>query len=473
MDNKKKNCFQRMKAIFLGILIILILFLYALFTSNDFLVQSVPTIRQFTVRPTKNLSRKGSISRNFATKFNFTTSVTTSKPTASTTKTVPKNWPEVNAENTYRRDNFTAVLLLTYMRSGSSLTGDILQQPEDAFYVFEPLKNVQRLALQKDPISFPNGTFFPYGTYDVQNVYYNTLMGWFTCNLTRIYTAGILDVGFLAFGRNFRGYRKCIVRAVRFNITSDMFAYNKKFLRKPSFRACIGMIERICLKSKYRVIKTIRADMKLGNKILTDLDASKVIHLVRDPRATLESKSHRAVCPKGLETCIEQHCTTVREDTAVKQNLTLKFPARIQTVRYEDIATQPVETTRAMYEFIGMPFTAFIAKYVYNITLGEDKSGCDVCKVRWQIGKSNSSSETHVDAWKQKMSPVYINKTQELCGDIIKQYRYEYFVAKSAGKRTQSVKKLRKKVNRLSKFSDKVETFQVFNTSAVKNHDLP
>lgn len=32
-----------------------------------------------------------------------------------------------------------AVLLATYMRSGSSLTGEILQQSSEAFYMFEPL----------------------------------------------------------------------------------------------------------------------------------------------------------------------------------------------------------------------------------------------------------------------------------------------------------------------------------------------
>lgn len=50
-------------------------------------------------------------------------------------------------------------MLLTYMRSGSSLTGDILQQPEDAFYVFEPLKNAHHIHRAEGSIRFINGTY--------------------------------------------------------------------------------------------------------------------------------------------------------------------------------------------------------------------------------------------------------------------------------------------------------------------------
>ena len=63
---------------------------------------------------------------------------------------------------------FTAVIILTYMRSGSSLTGDILQQSPGAFYVYEPLRLLERLVkLQPGaPLRFVNGTIrFFYGSF--------------------------------------------------------------------------------------------------------------------------------------------------------------------------------------------------------------------------------------------------------------------------------------------------------------------
>jgi hypothetical protein len=55
-------------------------------------------------------------------------------------------------------DNYTGVIILTYMRSGSSVTGDILQQNNNVFYVFEPLRILQDLIKHEKPVQWFNGT---------------------------------------------------------------------------------------------------------------------------------------------------------------------------------------------------------------------------------------------------------------------------------------------------------------------------
>lgn len=79
-----------------------------------------------------------------------------------------------------------------------------------------------------------------------------------------------------------------------------------------------------------------------------------------------------------------------------------------------------------MYEYV----------YIYNVMLGDAKNGCVVCKVGWQIRKSSASSETHLDAWKQNIFSVHVNRTEDLLEHIIKWYEYKYFVVKSADKGT-------------------------------------
>ena len=56
--------------------------------------------------------------------------------------------------------NFTAVIILTYMRSGSSLLGDILQQSPEAFYIYEPLHILEFMRREdlRLNITFVNGT---------------------------------------------------------------------------------------------------------------------------------------------------------------------------------------------------------------------------------------------------------------------------------------------------------------------------
>lgn len=50
------------------------------------------------------------------------------------------------------------VLLLTYMRSGSSLTGDILQHSPEAFYIYEPLHQQSKQDFSKNSIQYANGS---------------------------------------------------------------------------------------------------------------------------------------------------------------------------------------------------------------------------------------------------------------------------------------------------------------------------
>lgn len=43
----------------------------------------------------------------------------------------------------------TPIVILTYMRSGSSFVGDVLQQNKDVFYLFEPLR-LPQFAIRKN-----------------------------------------------------------------------------------------------------------------------------------------------------------------------------------------------------------------------------------------------------------------------------------------------------------------------------------
>lgn len=58
-----------------------------------------------------------------------------------------KHYEKINVSVSVFRDDLGSgpvpVVILTYMRSGSSFCGDVLQASDDVFYLFEPLRNVQ------------------------------------------------------------------------------------------------------------------------------------------------------------------------------------------------------------------------------------------------------------------------------------------------------------------------------------------
>lgn len=55
------------------------------------------------------------------------------------------------------RPNSTQILIVAYIRSGSSLTGDILQQDPNSFYVYEPLHFTEKNGAKIHRVQLLNG----------------------------------------------------------------------------------------------------------------------------------------------------------------------------------------------------------------------------------------------------------------------------------------------------------------------------
>lgn len=56
-------------------------------------------------------------------------------------------------------DKVIQILIIAYIRSGSSLTGDILQQDPDSFYVYEPLHFTEKMGKKIKKVQLLNGKF--------------------------------------------------------------------------------------------------------------------------------------------------------------------------------------------------------------------------------------------------------------------------------------------------------------------------
>ncbi|XP_060603974.1 uncharacterized protein LOC132756848 [Ruditapes philippinarum] len=237
--------------------------------------------------------------------------------------------------------NFTGVVLLTYMRSGSSLTGEILQQNEHVFYVFEPLRVLSHLVKTNQPVLWFNGTRSPVTALNITSVKKQTLIGWLTCNFSLVPSQSFDDWYFLSFGKKTDVYNNCIFKhfGIRYNNhypnssqTSSILHIRLSAIRRGEREKCLQKLQNTCLSSKFRIVKTIRTSMSLADEILKDVYGSKIIHLIRDPRSTVLSQAHYSGCPGGKRSvvaCSNFHCKRVDDDTEFKQKLLTEKPARV------------------------------------------------------------------------------------------------------------------------------------------------
>lgn len=292
----------------------------------------------------------------------------------------------IRLEQSSETDNHlhpTPIVILTYMRSGSSLVGDILQQSKDVFYLFEPLR-LPQFKLRKQQ---------PYYSLDGNERLYNSFLdagrdiirNWTTCSLFGLPNVTWSD-GFLSKSKKAKLYGACKI------FESNMLPENE------TIYSCVNMLKQVCLQTKYVVLKIIRLPVDQLEPLMEEFPSMKIIHLIRDPRATVLSQMKFGVITlKSFVTNVIDFCSRIYRDLVTIDILSNKYPERVFTFFYEDLAKNPLEMSKELYKFTGISYTPEVEKYVFNITMSGKSGNCgNLCTV-----KSNSSKQA--DAWRSKL----------------------------------------------------------------------
>ncbi|XP_071535422.1 carbohydrate sulfotransferase 5-like [Panulirus ornatus] len=199
------------------------------------------------------------------------------------------------------------VLLLSSIgRSGSSFLGSLLSSQPGSFYFFEPLHNLEKRKILTEENA-------------VQG-----LRALFTCNIDGL----ILEA---------------LKRKSRFTIRNQ---YIKTCKRKCFIS---NLLNSACRNKPIRVVKTIRMQVAWLLPLLEDPASNvKMIHLVRDPRASLISawKEKWDITP-------EKSCSRISQDLQSGRNLNKLYPERYLTVRYEDLCGDPWGMARIIFSYLG------------------------------------------------------------------------------------------------------------------------
>ena len=90
------------------------------------------------------------------------------------------------------------------------------------------------------------------------------------------------------------------------------------------------------------------------------------------------------------------------------------------TVMYEDIAMNPIGSSKVLFEFIGAEFTPDAEQYIYNITMAGHQDNCVICTTR-------KNSTEHVDTWKQKMPFEFKVHVQDSCDFVLRYFNYTVY----------------------------------------------
>ncbi|XP_076112998.1 carbohydrate sulfotransferase 1-like isoform X2 [Mytilus galloprovincialis] len=278
----------------------------------------------------------------------------------------------------------TPIVILTYMRSGSSLVGDILQQSKDVFYLFEPLRLPQFRLRKKQPYYSLDGNERLYSSF--LDAGRDIIRNWTTCSLFGLPNITWSD-GFLSKSKKAKLYNACKL------FESNMLPENE------TIYSCVNMLKQVCLQANHVVLKVIRLPVDQLEPLMQEFPSMKIVHLIRDPRATVLSQMKFGVITvKSFVTNVIDFCSRIYRDLVTIDILSKKYPERVSTFFYEDLAKDPLKMSKQLYKFTGISYTPEVEKYVFNITMAGKSVNCgNLCTI-----KSNSSKAA--EAWRSKLN---------------------------------------------------------------------
>ena len=173
-----------------------------------------------------------------------------------------------------------------------------------------------------------------------------------------------------------------------------------------SGKECYIRFIKTCLTAKHIVTKTVRLDVHLIENLLTKMKTLKVLQLMRDPRAIINSRIKTAWYPQNdtisgatiLENEIKIQCERMRSDLKGAEELAKRYPNRVKILQYEDMLNLR-EKAHKLYHFLGM----------------DDGSGNDVLEKMFE-----TTGLLHTDSYRTSLAMIPLQQVQRYCSDVIK-----------------------------------------------------
>ncbi|KAH9492610.1 hypothetical protein Btru_024053 [Bulinus truncatus] len=317
-------------------------------------------------------------------------------------------------------DSRRQIILVTYGRSGSSLTTDIIHQSAQVYTYFEPLHDLAKsFQSQQEKYKNKNHKYLPLLSIpDYMSRAQSIVVKLMTCDYQQLPPLASTTIHMKLYD------------------SAEMYACIKRTKKTSLQVRCLQEGQKKCLQKKIHFLKLIRFTTESVGQLMSSYPCLKMLYLIRDPRGTFFSKK-RAFNNMSSNTTFEadRFCRRVAKDLEHALKLREKYPDRVGVVRYEDIADLPQASYKRMFEFLELNFTESIAEYIHNKTQTgvKDKGGI------YSTSKGNSSVASY--AWRSKINYEDATAFDEHCRDVY--YRLGYLPVNSKKELKEKRKPLR------------------------------
>ena len=162
--------------------------------------------------------------------------------------------------------------------------------------------------------------------------------------------------------------------------------------------------------------KVLRFTVDNFDSFLMSRDNIKLIHLIRDPRAIINSRIGANFFPtKDVLSIAEVLCNKMLHDYQAGRKLLIQYPKRFRFVYYEDLTDNPLNKIKALYRYLGFSLDETKYSRVVNIKT---------------LGSSNNKTQRQRNTafwWRMKMDWTLIKQIDHLCYNVYDVLGYTAF----------------------------------------------
>ncbi|XP_041652424.1 carbohydrate sulfotransferase 1 [Cheilinus undulatus] len=323
------------------------------------------------------------------------------------------------------------ILLFATTRSGSSFTGQLLNQHPEVFYVFEPLFHVQQ--------AFTNSSSRLRRSLDrraLLGAYRDLLLNLYACDLhfmENYVRPEPQDHVTNSFFRRSSSHALCsppVCSDGAGGATSGL--PDETWCPKKCGALNLTLASLSCLSRGHVAIKTVRVPEVADLRTLTEdprLDL-KILHLVRDPRAVLASrmmafsdqfrawKMWNATGRQPRYVDLSQITSTCK-DMSASAETGLQRPAwlrgRYMLLRYEDLASNPKDKAAEIFRFVGLERDRRVDQWISKNT-NRDASSPSEWNYRYSTTRDSRAA---AESWRLQLSFDIARTVQNLCNHTL------------------------------------------------------
>ncbi|XP_068598015.1 carbohydrate sulfotransferase 1-like [Brachionichthys hirsutus] len=320
----------------------------------------------------------------------------------------------------------THILILAATRTGSSFFSQLLNQHQEVFFLFEPIYHVHSAALLKSD------------SHMIRDTRQQLLRSLYNCDL---YALENHIVPRPANHMTRRLFRRGMSRALCHRPVCEAFGptdfdvYEWDCVNKCG-PLNMTLAKDACQESPHVVIKTVRVrHIEEVRGLVEDPQLNvKVIQLVRDARGVISSRMEtftQSYNPWHVwkktgqkpdnfnlhtikDVCNDSYSSVL---TALAKPHWLK--GKYMLVRYEDLARNPLQKTKEIYDFLGLPMDKSVRDWISANTQVRN-----VLQTRVKFGTSRNST-ANAESWRLRLGYDMVEYMQTVCGKPLLQLGYK------------------------------------------------